>query len=190
MSDRDRFHAVGRFTIDLGLPGVIWQDFIGYRELGGDRLLKVEISERGRSDHFEGLALSIVSRTAGRIDGRWLDFDALGLERADNQITAYPDRPFVLWLHGRSFDWHIARPASLVPIREAVEDYVALWALAGTGVRARCRGCGTEITEGGDRLWRDAAGRKVCPPGFANPLDTDEAERLHEPRRTKGGPKR
>ena len=92
-------------------------------------IVKVEPCDNGYVDHWSGVLFEVFSRTA-RVDAIFLPFDGL-LERAAGDRADY-DGGIHIWRQSKSGnkfeeDWYIARPESLTPLVELINDFLLFW---------------------------------------------------------------
>jgi hypothetical protein len=92
-------------------------------------IVKVEPCDNGYVDHWSGVLFEVFSRTA-RVDAIFLPFDGL-LARAADDRADY-DGGIHIWRqskagHKSEEDWYIARPASVAPLVELINDFLLFW---------------------------------------------------------------
>jgi hypothetical protein len=121
--------------LGIDLP-IDWFDGFGIHELDKDRRVIIKLSNKDDGNaRWNGLDLSLLSKTKGEITRATLRFDAYLTERKDNR----PDWTghgtgwlFYAWADTArrrldAIDWYIAVPRTTKPLAEAVKRYVAAW---------------------------------------------------------------
>ena len=96
-------------------------------------IVKVEPNNNGYVDHWSGMLFEVFSRTA-RVDAIFLPFDGL-LQRAADDRADY-DAGMHIWRQSRAGhkfeeDWYIARPESVAPLVELINDFLLFWGKQG-----------------------------------------------------------
>lgn len=103
-----------------------WFDSTGICKMPQDRVARLELVERGISQHFPGFELTILSKHSGEIDQKFFLFDAYLTERMDGREREYETR-FEVISHV-AWDWYICRPTKrqLAEYVGAIERYIAV----------------------------------------------------------------
>jgi hypothetical protein len=91
-----------------------WFDLTGLARIDDKRIAKLEIHDRGHSDHYGAIDVTILNRVTGTLDVKTFRFDDyLSFDMKDRSDTRtdynggfYADR---------GLDWYIARPKSVEP---------------------------------------------------------------------------
>jgi hypothetical protein len=106
-----------------------WIGDTGFVTLDADRRAVITIVTRGTADHYTGLQVEIISKTAGPIDRRYLGFDDF-LQLAAGSRTDHTARDgrahFEVIVHC-GWRWYISQPGSTAPVCDAAAAYIRLF---------------------------------------------------------------
>lgn len=115
------------------MSNVRWHGDVGYVELGSasGALARIELSDRHTVGTFTGFRVDIISRTQGKLDTLFFDFNEHmdPGQRDDNRLD---HKGFHGWSSGReakSIAWYIATPTlkNIKAFTAAVNEYLAMW---------------------------------------------------------------
>lgn len=109
--------------------GVKWFDLVGITQIDAQRVARLEVSDRGYSDHYGHIEVTIANRVTGTIDVKSFRFnDYLPFDMKDRTDARKDyDGGFYGWTDNGTLDWYIAKPKSLAPLMLAIQDYIDAW---------------------------------------------------------------
>lgn len=141
MSTRTKFANKGEFLAGIlcrepvMLPETYETTLSGdvlYIPLDEDRRVKVSLGNDpgfiATQGQWHGLTVEVISKTSGRIDRNYINFQAVSISIDQSHQNAHAQRSMHVWSDRGEVDWYILRPADdNAGIVDSVAEYVETW---------------------------------------------------------------